>query len=115
MNLPETRTYRDGNRMVRERAGARTVIEMDDQMIRWATTPRITQAFLDNLANQRKQNRRAPLGDSHGAWQKVAELPVSWLMGKIPPDAWEDKKTIAKLINDSDVRGLRTDGDHRVY
>lgn len=115
MNLPETRTYRDGNRMVRERAGARTVIEMDDQMIRWATTPRITQAFLDSLAASRNLNRRAPLGDSHGAWQKVAEIPVSYLMGKLPPDAWEDRKALSKIIGDRDVRKLRTDGDHRTF
>lgn len=113
--IPETRTRLDGNRMVRDRPGSRTVIEMDNQMVRWATTPRITQEFLDRLGDQRKQNRRAPLGDKHGAWQKVCELPVSWLMGKIPPDAWEDRRAIAKLINDRDVRGLRTDGDGRTF
>lgn len=115
--LSPTRSYMDGrNRMVREHAGGRTVIELDNEMVRWATTPRVTQEFLDRLAGSRSNApTRAPLGESGGAWEKICEIPVSYLMGKLPPEAWEDRKALARIINDRDLRKLRCDAEGRTY
>ena len=110
--IAPTRTWMDGpNRMIRERAGARTVIEIDGgKIMNWATTPRISQDFLDLCAYQRSvAPTRARIGDWHGGFQKVAEIPASYLYGKVPPDAWEDRKAIAAIVNDRDLCKLRTD------
>jgi hypothetical protein len=111
--LPETPYRVDGGKLVRERQGARTTIQMDGEMVRWATSERVTEEFLKRLKVSRDMNKRAPLGDAHGAWQKVADVPVGWLMDRLPVDAWEDKKALAKVLNDPDMRYLRADGDHR--
>lgn len=74
------------------------------------------------FVDQRKaeQNRaaeanggRAPIGDSHGAWQKVGEIPLGFLLSKIPMDALEDRKAILKLLSDPDHRHMRSDAAHR--
>jgi hypothetical protein len=112
--LPETRGYIDASgNYVRERPGVRTTVVQDDKIYRWATAQRVSGQFLEWCKNSRDQNKRAPLGDSHGAWQKVAEIPMTLFMEKLPPHAWEDKKAIAKLANDPDLRLFRTDGDFR--
>lgn len=112
--LPPTRAYINADgAYVRERPGVRTTVVNDDQVYRWATTERVSGKFLEWVAESRNQEKRAPLGDSHGAWQKVCEIPMTLFMEKLPPHAWEDKKAIAKLVNDPDLRLFRTDGTHR--
>jgi hypothetical protein len=101
------------NGWVMDRDGARTKVLMDGQMMRWSTSEWISQEFLDRLKAMRDQERRAPMGDSTGCWQKVAEIPVSFLLNRIPADAWDDQKAIGSLLNDPDLRAFRTDGNHR--
>lgn len=114
--LPETHAYVDaGGNYVRERPGVRTTVVNDDTVYRWATTARISGKFLEWVAESRNQNKRAPLGDSHGAWQKVAEIPMTLFLEKLPPHAWEDKAAVRKLVNDPDLRLFRTDGDYRTF
>ena len=93
------------------RAGVSTKIVLDDQMLRWATSERVTQEFLDRMARLRNLERKAPRGDSHGSWQKVAEVPYNWLFAKVPE--LEDEKAVARLLNNFDYRKLRCDGTHR--
>lgn len=75
----------------------------------------VSDDLLAKNAEGRKRNARAPLGDSHGGWQKIADVPFSLLMSKIPPDAWEDQAALAKLLNDPEIRAFRCDGDHRRF
>jgi hypothetical protein len=112
--MNETRAYVDASgNYVRERPGTRTTVTVDDQMVKWATSEYVSEEFLKRMAHLRNQEKRAPLGDSHGAWQKVAELPMSWFMNQLPTHAWEDKKAVAKIVNDSSNRAFRADGSHR--
>lgn len=101
------------NGWVMDRDGARTKVLMDGQMMRWSTSEWISQEFLDRLKVMRNMERKAPMGDSHGGWMKCAEVPVAWLLNKLPPDAWDDQKAVARLLNDPDVRYFRCDGSHR--
>lgn len=101
------------NTAVYHRPGGYTKIELDGQMMKWATSEWVCQEFLDKLQDLRNAGGRAPLGDSHGAWQKIAEVPFNLLADKIPVEAWEDQKAIAKVLNDRDLRYFRTDGDFR--
>lgn len=96
-----------------ERDGARTKVMMDGKMLRWATSERVSQEFLDRLKTMRDQERRAPMGDSTACWQKVCEIPAALLFEKIPPDAWGDEKAMARLLNDPSLRAFRCDGSHR--
>ena len=43
----------------------------------------------------------------------MAEIPYALLASRIPYDAWEDSKATSRLLNDSDYRYLRCDGNHR--
>lgn len=98
------------------RGGKRTVVEVADGRLRWATTQLIPERFLDRLQAERAAApRRAPLGDAHGAWQKVGELPLALVLQHIPPDAWEDGKAWSRLLDDRDLRRFRADGDHRRF
>lgn len=101
------------NGWVMDRDGARTKVLMDGSMMRWATSEYISQEFLDRCKSMRDQERKAPRGDSHGGWMKCAEIPVSFLLSRIPADAWDDQKAIGSLLNDPDLRAFRTDGNHR--
>jgi hypothetical protein len=96
------------------RPGGYTKFEFERNVLKWATSEYVSQEFLDLLAAQRNMEQRAPLGDSHGGYQKVAEIPASMLFDKIPPDAWDDKKAVNRILNDPDLRAFRTDGTHRV-
>lgn len=95
------------------RPGAQTKIMLDGQMMRWATSERVSQEFLDRIEQERNLERKAPRGEATSCMQKVAEIPFSLLISKIPPDAWDDDKAINKLLNDPDLRAFRTDGNHR--
>jgi hypothetical protein len=111
-----TRAYVDASgRYVRERQGSKTIVEANGDEVRWSTNEWISDDFLARLKHTRDQERRAPLGDSHGAWQKVAEIPLSLLMQKLPPEAWEDKRALAKIVNDADLKYFRADGNHRRF
>lgn len=111
-----TRVVMDGpNRMVRYGQGSSTIIEATADEVRWATRTYVTDDLLARNAEGRKANRRAPLGDAHGAWQKVADVPLALIFEKIPHDAWEDKKAWAKVLNDPEVRYFRADGDYRRF
>jgi hypothetical protein len=98
------------------RPGVRVTVDVDGDTTRIYNTYSIPRKLLDANAELRKENRRAPLGDSHGAWQKCADnVPLALLMEKIPPEHWEDEKALARFVNDPDLRAFRTDGDHRVF
>ena len=101
------------NGWVMDRDGARTKVLMDGEMLRWSTSEWISTEFLDRLKAMRDQERRAPMGDSSGCYQKVAEIPAALLFEKIPPDAWGDEKAMARLLNDPDLKSFRVDGNHR--
>lgn len=61
----------------------------------------VSDHLLKKLAHQRSSRTRvAPLGDSHGAWSKMGELPLSFLTNRVPPDAWEDEKAIARVLEE---------------
>lgn len=103
---------------VRGQPGSKVDVQLEPasigkHRIRLQQTTAIPRAFLDARAEERKAAGRAPLGDSHGAWQKVAEIPLSLLFAKIPPDAWQDERALNKLLNDPDLRFFRSDGEHR--
>ena len=102
---PNTATY--------HRPGGFTRFEIENKIMKWATSEWVSQDFLDLLASERNLERRAPLGDAHGAWQKVATIPTNLLFDKVPPEALDDTKAINRFLNDSDVRAFRTDGNHR--
>ena len=104
-----TERGRDGFTFARQ--GAATKVLLDAETMRWATAEYVTEAFLAKMARLRNLERRAPRGDGHAAWQKVAEIPYNWLFSKVPE--LEDHKAVAKLLNDSDYRKLRCDGTHR--
>ena len=116
------RTHRAPTRMeitgngtaIYHRPGGFTKFELEGKIMKFATSEWVSQEFLDLLASMRNQEKRAPLGDSHGGYQKVAEIPASMLFDKIPPDAWDDKKAVNRILNDPDMRAFRTDGTHRV-
>ena len=103
---PTTATY--------HRPGGYTKVELENNIMRWATSEWVSQEFLDLLAQERNLEKRAPLGDKHGAWQKVATVPTTMLFDKVPPDALEDDKAINRWLNDADMRAFRTDGNHRI-
>lgn len=108
------------NFTIKHRPGVATKVRLDDagrgrHQIRLQQSTAIPTSFLDRLAAQRNAGGRAPMGDSHGAYQKVAEIPLALLFEKIPPDQWEDQKALAKLLNDPDLRKFRTDGLHRRF
>ena len=102
---------RQANGFSFRRQGAATKVLLDGQTMRWATAEWMSQEFLDRMARLRNLERKAPRGDSHGGWQKVAEVPFTWLINKVPE--LEDEKAVAKLLNDFDYRQLRCDGTHR--
>lgn len=93
------------------------------------TDTAISQGFLD--ARQREQQAalahnhgRAPIGDSHGAYQKVAEIPLGLLMEHAPEAfaeagragfSFADQDKLRKLINDSDFKKLRSDVPERRF
>jgi hypothetical protein len=115
-SVPETRAYINASgEYVRERPGVRTTITADDDIMKWATAEYVSQAFLDKMAHLRNQEKRAPRGESRGEWQLVGEYPMSWFMNQLPKDAWEDKKALAKIINDGDMRKFRADGNTRRF
>ena len=93
------------------RQGAATKVLLDGQTMRWATAEWMSQEFLDRMAALRNLERKAPRGDSHAGWQKVAEVPLTWLLGKVPE--LDDDRRLARVLNDSDYRYLRCDGNHR--
>jgi hypothetical protein len=95
------------------RDGAQTKILLDGDLMQWATSEVISHTFLDACKQMRDLERKAPRGESTSCMQKVAEIPFSLLISKIPPDAWDDDKAIARLLNDPDLRAFRTDGNHR--
>jgi hypothetical protein len=97
------------------RPGVRVTVDIDGDTRRVWNTYSIPHKQLDAFKAQRNQNRRAPLGDSDGAWVKCAEIPLSLLLQKIPPDAWGDEKALAKLLDDPEWRAFRTDGEHRRF
>lgn len=104
---------RDGRSATYHRPGGYTRFEMDGDMLTWATSEVWSHTFLDRLGLERNLERRAPLGDSHGAWQKIATIPINLLADQVPMAAWEDTKAINRVLNDSDNRAWRTDGNHR--
>lgn len=93
------------------------------------TTTAISQSFLDARAAEQQQalannHGRAPMGDAHGAWQKVAEIPLALLMqhcrGSLAELAekgfsFADQKALKRLINDPDLKKLRSDVPERTY
>lgn len=84
------------------------------------TTTAIPQSFLDARAAERGRARddnggRAPTGDSHGAWQKVAEIPLSLLLKHVPFDAFQDQTALRRLVNDPDFQLLRSDVEQRKF
>jgi hypothetical protein len=95
----------------------RTVVQVDGDTINWAEQRWISEDMLKRLEHSRNQEKRAPLGDSHGAWQKVAEIPLSMIYDKLPPGGWSDPEAVDKamrgILNDSDYRLFRADGTHR--
>lgn len=96
------------------RGKKRTVVEVADGTMRWATTQIVPEAFLDRLAAQRAAApRRAPLGDRHGGWQKLGELPLALALQHIPADAWEDGKAWSQLLNDRDLGRFRAQPEGR--
>lgn len=97
------------------RPGGFTKFEFERNVLKWATSEYVSQEFLDLMAASRNLERRAPLGDKDGCWQKVAEIPASMLFDKVPADAWEDKRAIGRILNDSDFRAFRADGTHRTF
>lgn len=114
-NRAATRMEIDGSTATYHRPGGFTKFEFERNVLRWATSEYISQEFLDLMAESRNLERRAPLGDKDGCWQKVAEIPASMLFDKVPADAWEDKKALGRIINDSDFRAFRADGNHRTF
>lgn len=101
------------------RPGVSVDVRLDRQrgkeLVRLQQTTAIPQSFLDARAEERKNGGRAPLGDSHGAFQKIAEVPLALLFSKIPPDAWEDQTALRKLLNDPDIRKFRSDAEGRRF
>lgn len=97
------------------RPGGFTKFEFENNVLKWATSEWVSQEFLDLMAEMRNLERRAPLGDKHGSWQKVADVPASILFDKIPVDAWDDRKALGRILNDSDFRAFRADGNHRTF
>lgn len=94
-----------------------TKVELDGRTMRHATSEIISQEFLDSLQAQRNLNKRAPLGDSHGAWQKCAEIPINLIYQNMPKEEWGDERAFERatlrIANDANYRAFRTDGDHR--
>lgn len=61
----------------------------------------VTDDLLKRCAAGRADNSRiAPLGDRHGAFRKVGEVPLSFAIGRIPPDAWNDEKAWDRLLTE---------------
>jgi len=105
---------------IRRMPGVETKVRLDDagrgrHQIRLQQTTAIPESFLAARAAERAAAGRAPLGDSHGAWQKIAEIPLALLFSRIPVDAWEDQDALAKVLNDPDLRKFRSDGDYRKF
>lgn len=97
------------------RPGVHVTVESDGHTTQVWNTYAIPTKALDRNADLRKLNRRAPLGDSHGAYQHVAELPLALVLSQIPPELWEDEKEWKKLLNSGEYRFFRVDGDHRTF
>lgn len=87
-------------------------VEIDDLagQVRWGVKSLIDGRLLDANHERGTRTGRAPLGDSHGAWQKCGEYPISVLFNKLPPEHWEDEKALAKILNDPEMRAFRCDG-----
>lgn len=88
---------------------------LDGNTLKWTNNEWVPTDLLDRLAAERNLEKRAPMGDSHGSWQKVAEIPVALLLDRIPFDAWGDDRAMAKVLNDPDLRAFRADGNHRRF
>ena len=58
-------------------------------------------------AHMRDAFGRAPLGDSHGAWQPMGEFSLAAWRQYAPIEAIEDDKAVARWLNDSDRRDFR--------
>lgn len=102
---------RDGrNRIVRERRGGATLIEVDGDQCRWATTEIVPSDLLAKLAEGRKRNgRTAPLGDRHGAFVKMGEVPIALLIQKgVPASQWGDAEVLTRILNDPDYRAFKS-------
>lgn len=95
----------------------RTIVQVEGDKITWAEQRWISDDMLARLKHSRDLERRAPLGDSHGAWQKVGEIPLGMIYDKLPPGAWADEDTFDRamkaVFNDGDYRAFRADGNHR--
>lgn len=63
-------------------------------------TPVSDELLKKNAEGRSRSGRIAPLGDSHGAWVKVGEIPLDFLLDRIPPDAWEDTKAVEKVLEE---------------
>ena len=73
--VPNEVVDRHANGFAFRRQGAATKVLLDDKMLRWATAEWMSQEFLDRMASCAISERKAPRGDSHAGWQKVAEVP----------------------------------------
>lgn len=90
----------------------RVEIDIDEMagVARWGVTEQVDPLLLKRNHERGAVTGRAPLGDSHGAWVKCAEIPMSMLFEKLPPEAWEDQKALARILNDPENRAFRCDG-----
>src|SRR5262245_3638187 len=93
------------------------------------TETAISQAFLDARAAEQNaalanNHGRAPIGDQHGAYQKIAEIPLGLLMEhcrgsfrELLERGWSfsDQKRLKRLINDGDFKKLRSDVPERTF
>jgi hypothetical protein len=102
-------------RVLARRRSCDLQLEISDGELKWTRIEYVPQDLLDRLASARNQERRAPMGDSHGSWVKVAEIPLSLALQHIPMPDWEDRKAWKKLLDDPDYRAFRTDGNHRKF
>jgi hypothetical protein len=102
-------------RLLSRRPNADIYTEVSDGELRWATVEYVTDDLLQRLASSRNLNRRAPTGDKHGSWQKVAEVPLSIVLQHIPMPDWEDRKAWKKMLDNPDFSKFRADGPHRRY
>lgn len=99
------------------RPGVETLIEREGNTTRVWNTYAIPQSFLDRLKAERNNApTRAPLGDRNSGMQKIAEVPLEWLLDKIGgAKNWEDLERQARLLNDSDYSDFRTDAPGRRF
>lgn len=106
-------------RIVRGDGSGFTTMTMDGRTMQYATSEWISYEWLDRLKAERDLERRAPLGDSHGAWQKCAEIPLNIIYDNLPKEEWADghafEKAIVRVCNNSDYKMFRTDGNNRKF